>query len=322
MNARVLLITRFLSLSMKVAASNRDALTIFHVAWLSDAMRRLKQDDFQAVLVDLDLPDAKGLEALDALLGAAPHLPILVLGDNTVLQQMQMVEHGAQDYLLKHRLDANTLMSALHGSIARKAREEVMFSEKQCAQLTMDSIGDGVLGTDSAGLVTFLNPVAERLLGWTYAEAAGRHLMEVFQVVGATNRERVVPRLESKMQTGRTMVLLPSYVLVRRDGHESPIEDYAAPLYDRNNHICGMAVVFHEVTKSRAMAHNLAHPPEHDVLDHLLNQALQENGLKQRIARAPTQSKPVDSGECRSLLSLGQQRWPSRFSAPAPRALS
>jgi PAS domain S-box-containing protein len=321
MNVRVLLVTRFRYLSMKVAASNRDALTIFHVAWLSDAMRRLKQGNFQAIMVDLDLPDAKGLEALHALTEAAPHLPILVLGDDTVLQQMKMVEHGAQDYLLKHRLDAETLMRALHGSIARKAREKVMFSEKQCAQLTMDSMGDGVLGTDNAGIVTFLNPAAERLIGWTYAEAAGRHLMEVFQVVGAANRERVVPRLESKVQKGRTMVL-PNCLLVRRDGHESPIEDYAEPLYDRNNQICGMAVVFHEITESRAMAHNLAHPPEHDVLNHLSNQVLQENGLKQQIARAPTQSKPVDSGECRSLLSPGQLRRPSRSPSPAPRALS
>jgi DNA-binding NarL/FixJ family response regulator len=112
MNVRVLLVTRFRHLSMKVAASNRDALTIVHVAWLSDAIRRLKQNNFQAVMVDLDLPDAKGLEALHALTGAAPHLPILVLGNDTVLQQMKMVDHGAHDYLLKHRLDADTLMRA------------------------------------------------------------------------------------------------------------------------------------------------------------------------------------------------------------------
>jgi DNA-binding NtrC family response regulator len=162
MNVRVLLVTRFRSLSMKVAASNRDALTIVHAAWLSDAIRRLKQNNFQAILVDLDLPDAKGLEALHALTEVAPHLPILVLGDATVLQQMKIVEHGAHDYLLKHRLDADTLMRALHASIDRKAREGVVFSDNKRAQLTIDSIGDGILSTDNAGLITFLNPVADR----------------------------------------------------------------------------------------------------------------------------------------------------------------
>src|SRR5450631_1348170 len=129
MNIRVLLVTRFRELSMKVSALNRDALTIVHVAWLSDAIRRLKQNNFQAVMVDLDLPDAKGLEALHALTRVAPHLPILVLGDDSVLQQMKMLEQGAHDYLLKHRLDSDTLMRALHGSIARKAREGVFLSD-------------------------------------------------------------------------------------------------------------------------------------------------------------------------------------------------
>jgi PAS domain-containing protein len=132
--------------------------------------------------------------------------------------------------VLKHRLDAETLMRAVDGSIARKAREGVM---NKRAQLTMNSIGDGILSTDNSGLITFLNPIAERLIGWTYAEAAGRHLMEVFQVV------------------------------------ESPVEEHASLLYDRSNHISGMVVVLHAVTESRATAHKSLHPAEHDVLDHL-----------------------------------------------------
>jgi PAS domain S-box-containing protein len=319
MNVRVLLVTRFRHLSMKVAASNQDALTIVHVAWLSDAIRRLKQNNFQAVMVDLDLPDAKGLEALRALTGAAPHLPILVLGDDTVLQQMKMVEHGAHDYLLKHRLGADTLMRALHGAIARKAREGAMFSEKKRAQLTIKSIGDGVLSTDNAGLITFLNPVAERLIGWTYAEAAGHHLMEVFQVVEATTRERVVPRMESRVQSDQTIIWPPNRLLVRRDGHELPIEDYAAAIYDRSNSISGMVVVIHDLTESRAMART--YPAEHDVLNRLLSGELPGNRRKHGPIRAPTRNKPLASDERQSSLYPGQHR-PWRSRSAAPRALS
>jgi PAS domain S-box-containing protein len=321
MNVRALLVTRFRELSMKIAASNRDALTLIHVAWLSDAIRRLKQSDFQAILVDLDLPDAKGLEALHGLMEVAPHLPILVLGDDTVLEQMKMMEHGAHHYLLKHRLDSDTLMRALHGSIARKASEGVLLSDTRRAQLTINSIGDGVLSTNNAGLITFLNPVAEQLIGWTYAEGVGRHLLEVFQVIDAATRQRVVPRLESKVQRDRAMMLPPNCVLVRRDGHESPIEHYAVLISDRSNHISGMVVIFHDVTESRAISHTLTHSAEHVVLNHRPNRALPDGQLKQGNARAPTQSKPVDSDECRSLLSLGQQR-PRRFRSPAPRTLS
>jgi PAS domain S-box-containing protein len=299
---------------MKVAASNRDALTIIHVAWLSDAISRLKQEDCQAVMVDLDLPDAKGLEALNALMGAAPHLPILVLGDDTLLEQMKMVEHGAHDYLLKHHFGADTLTRALHGSIARKAREGVLFSDHKCTQLTMNSIGDGVLSTDNAGLIAFLNPVAERLIGWTYAEAAGRHRLEVFHVVEATTRERVVPRMQSKVQRGR--ILPPNSLLVRRDGHELPIEDYAALTYDRSNHISGTVVVFDHVTRSRAMRHKSGHPAKHDVLNHRPNRALPDTRLTQATAGPPTQSTPVDSGELLSPsdnnAGLGESALPRR----------
>jgi PAS domain S-box-containing protein len=292
---------------MKVSALNRDALTIVHVAWLSDAIRRLQRHDFQAVMVDLDLPDAKGLKALHALMEAAPHLPILVLGDDTVLQQMKVVKHGAHDYLLKCRLDANNLMRALNSSIARKAREGASFTDKRRAQTIINSIGDGVLGTDNAGLVTFLNPAAEKLIGWTYTDAVGRHLWEVFQVIDATTRERVATRMESKAQKSRTMLSPPNCLLVRRDGHESPSEDCAALVYDRNNHIAGLPVTFYDVTEPRAVAHKLAHLVECD-------------DLKLGIARTPTRSNPVDSGECQSLLRPGlQSAW--RFRSPARAAL-
>jgi PAS domain S-box-containing protein len=319
MNARVLLVTRFRDLSMKIAGSNRDALTIVHVAWLSDAIRRLEQSDFQAVMVDLDLPDAKGLEGLHALARIAPHLPILVLGDDSVLQQMKMLEHGADDYLLKHRLDSDTLMRALHGSIARKAREGVLLNTRRRTQLTLNSIGDGVLSTNNAGLITFINPVAEQLIGWMNAEGIGRHLLEVFQVIDATTRERVVPRVESRVQGDRTMILPPNRLLVRRDGHELPIEDYAALIYDRSSSISGMVVVIHDLTESRAMART--YPAEHYVLNPLLSGERPGNGRKHGPARTPTQNKPSASDERQSSLYPGQHR-PWRSRSAAPRALS
>ena len=319
MNARVLLVTRFRDLSMKVTGSNRDALTIVHVAWLSDAIRRLEQSDFQAVLVDLDLPDAKGLEGLHALARIVPHLPILVLGDDSVLQQMKMLEHGADDYLLKHRLDSDTFMRALHGSIDRKARERVLLNNRRRTQLTLNSIGDGVLSTDNAGLITFINPVAEPLIGWMNAEGVGRHLLEVFQVIDATTRERVVPRMESRVQSDRTIIWPPNRLLVRRDGHELPIEDYAAAIYDRSNSISGMVVVIHDLTESRAMART--YPAEHDVLNRLLSGELPGNRRKHGPIRAPTRNKPLASDERQSSLYPGQHR-PWRSRSAAPRALS
>src|SRR5450631_4816587 len=256
MSALVLFITRDRELLKRLTKSlsdfTEDALTIECVDHLSEATHRLNRDrSIDVVIMDWDLPTTRGFETLPVLMGAAPHLPIIILGDDpNLLQQMNLVEHGAQDYLLKRRLDADTLTCMVHSAIARTSREGILFCDRERAQVTLNAIGDAVLSTDGNWRVTFLNPVAEKLIGWTNAEAAGRQLTEVFQVIDATTRERIVPCLEFEVEKGRTIILPLNCVLVRRDGHESPIEDSAAPIHDRGGHVAGMVVVFHDVSEA------------------------------------------------------------------------
>jgi diguanylate cyclase (GGDEF)-like protein/PAS domain S-box-containing protein len=297
MSALVLLITHDRDLWKRLTRSlsdfTDDALTVECVDRLSDATQRLNLDDsVEAVIMDWDLPATRGLETLLVLMGAAPHLPIIILGDDpNLLQQMNLVERGAQDYLLKRRLDADTLICMVHSAIARKSREGILFCDKERAQVTLNSIGDAVLSTDGNWCVTFLNPVAEKLTGWTYAAAAGRHLTEIFQVIDAATRERIVPCLEFEVAKGRTIILPPNCVLVRRDGHESPIEDSAAPIHDRDGHVAGMVVVFHDVSEVQAMAQRMTHLAEHDILTSLPNRALFDDRLEQGIALARRHSR-------------------------------
>ena len=297
MSALVLLITRDRELTTRLTRSlsdyTEDALTIECVDRLSDATQQLNLNhSVDAVVMDWDLPETRGFETLLLLMGAAPHLPIIILGDDpNLLQQMSLVEHGAQDYLLKHRLDAETLIGMVHSAIARKSREGILFCDNERAQVTLNSIGDAVLSTDGHWCITFLNPVAEKLIGWTNAEAAGRQLTEVFQVINATTRERIVPCLEFEVKKGRTIILPPNCVLVRRDGHESPIEDSAAPIHDRGGGIAGMVVVFHDVSEAQAMAQRMSHLAQHDILTSLPNRALLDDRLEQGIALAQRYSR-------------------------------
>jgi diguanylate cyclase (GGDEF)-like protein/PAS domain S-box-containing protein len=291
-SALVLLITRDRGLTERIALSlsdfNEDAITIECVDCLSEATQQLNLNDrIDAVIMDWDLPATTGFEMLVALMGKAPHLPIIILGDDPILlRQMNLVEHGAQDYLLKRRLDADTLIGMVHSAIARKSREWSLFCDKERAQVTLNSIGDAVLSTDGNWRITFLNPVAEKLTGWTNAEAGGRQLVDVFQVIDAATRERIVPCLEFEIEKGRTVILPPNCLLVRRDGHESPIEDSAAPIHDRSGRIGGMVVVFHDVSETQAMAQKMTHLAEHDILTSLPNRALLDDRLEQGIARA------------------------------------
>jgi diguanylate cyclase (GGDEF)-like protein/PAS domain S-box-containing protein len=299
LSALALLLTRDRVLLERLAQSFPDpavdALVIEHVERLADATRRLKAaDDVQAVIVDWDLPDTKVFEAFLTLIAAAPHLPILVVGaDTNLLQQMNLVEHGAQEYLLKSRLDGDLLASVVHSSIARKSREEILYSDKERAQITLNSIGDAVLSTDGDWRITFLNPVAERMIGWPYIEAAGRHLSEVFHVIDGVTRERITPQLQVEIKKGRTMILPPNCVLVRRDGHESPIEDSAAPIHDRTGRVSGMVVVFHDVSDTRAMTQRMIHLAQHDTLTALPNRALLDDRLDQGITLAHLQGRQL-----------------------------
>jgi DNA-binding NarL/FixJ family response regulator len=118
----------------------------FIIEWvrrLSDGLARVSKGGIAAVLLDLSLPDSQGINTFSTLSLAAPGVPILVLvdvGDEDIAKEA--VERGAQDYLLKIRLDNYSLTRALHSVIARKAVEDALFLEKERAQVTLNSIGD------------------------------------------------------------------------------------------------------------------------------------------------------------------------------------
>jgi PAS domain S-box-containing protein len=122
---------------------------------------------------------------------------------------------------------------------------------RESLQTTLKSIGDAVISTDDAGRVSFLNPVAERLTGWTLAEAAGRPLAEVFRIVNELTREPVESPAEIVLREGRVVGLANHTVLVARDGSELPVEDSGAPIRDERGHITGIVLVFHDVSERR-----------------------------------------------------------------------
>lgn len=297
MSTHVLIITRDRNLTSRLSKAvsdfSPDTLTIEAVERVSEATQRIKQnDDVDAIMMDWDLPATRGFETLLVLMGAVPGLPIIVLGnDPNLSQQMNLVEHGAQDYLLKGCLDAEALISRVHSAIARKSREGILFRDQERAQVTLNSMGDAVLSTDGDWRITFLNPVAESLIGWTFAEAAGQKLTEVFHVIDASTRERIVPCLEFEVGQGHTVILPPNCVLLRRDGPELPIEDSAAPIHDRGGRVAGLVVVFHDVSAAKAMAQKITHLAQHDMLTSLPNRGLLDARLEQGIALAQRHSR-------------------------------
>ncbi len=170
--------------------------------------------------------------------------------------------------------------------IERKLTEEALAQEKERAQVTLASIGDGVIRTDAAGVIDYLNPVAERLTGWSAAEACGQPVLSVFQVVDETTGRPVPNLVERCLQEGE-VVELPGYSLIlRRDGGESAIRDSVAPIRDRHGRITGTVLVFKDVTLLRGMEREMVYLARHDPLTGLINRREFERRLQHCLTTA------------------------------------
>ncbi len=133
----------------------------------------------------------------------------------------------------------------------RRAREAVHRSNENLA-VTLHSIGDAVLATDTQRRVTQMNPVAARLTGWTQAEASGRRVEEVFRIVNEETRQPAVVPVDAVLATGEIHGLANHTVLIARDGTERPVADSAAPIRDRQGCTIGVVLVFRDMTAEHA----------------------------------------------------------------------
>jgi diguanylate cyclase (GGDEF)-like protein/PAS domain S-box-containing protein len=238
-------------------------------------------------VVDLFLSDSQGIETFDTLLSASPHVPILVLShlrDEDVARLA--VQRGAQDYLLEERLDGHSLPKAVTSMLDRSAYSQTLFLETERAQVTLNSIGDAVISTDIAGSVTYLNPVAEKMTGWSWQEASGRPLQEVLRIIDGDSREPALNPLAMAILQNKSVGLSANCVLIRRDGYESAIEDTAAPIRDPCGRVTGAVIVFHDVSVARTMSLRMSYLAQHDFLTELPNRMLLNDRLRQAIASA------------------------------------
>lgn len=147
----------------------------------------------------------------------------------------------------------------LADSAARRAAEKEVLREREHALVTLRSIGDAVIATDTEGLVTRMNAVAEQLTGWPQDEALGRSLEEVFNIIDAGTREKSVNPVARVLDTGKIVGLGNHTVLIARDGREYQVADSAAPILGQDGATLGVVLVFRDVTEEYALQEQLAH---------------------------------------------------------------
>ncbi|PWT91295.1 MAG: hypothetical protein C5B54_05575 [Acidobacteria bacterium] len=147
--------------------------------------------------------------------------------------------------------------------LGRSAREAKLQATKQLETLnvTLSSIGDAVIAANHDGLISFMNPVAEKLTGWPLQEAIGKPLENVFQIMNEETRQRVTNPALKAMQDGGIYGLANHTVLIARNGVEIAIDDSGAPIRDHEGKIIGAILVFRDIAERRLadrIAANLA----------------------------------------------------------------
>lgn len=168
----------------------------------------------------------------------------------------------------------------------RKITEEALFNQKQQAQVTLESIGDAVISTNMQSEVTFINPIAEKMTGWSKSEAIGRPILEVFRILNESTRKLAPNPVDIALSHGVICGLANHTVLISKSGTEYDIEDSAAPIKDANGVLLGVVLVFHDVSDARVMAQKMTYLAEHDFLTDLPNRLLLTDRITQALNAA------------------------------------
>ena len=179
--------------------------------------------------------------------------------------------------------DDNGKVVAHEGTITditdRKRAETRVFEEKERAQVTLQSIGDGVITTDADGRVDYINPVAQDLTGWDLRGSRGKPVSQIMTIVNEHTRATVDNPVMRCLKEGRVITLAENSILINKAGDEIPIQDSAAPIRDRIGNIIGSVMVFHDTSKESRLFRQLSYQASHDAVTGLINRREFENRL-------------------------------------------
>ncbi|HEY4542401.1 MAG TPA: EAL domain-containing protein, partial [Noviherbaspirillum sp.] len=165
--------------------------------------------------------------------------------------------------------------------------EKLLFQEKNLAEATLNSIGEGVITVGLDGCVGYINPVAEQLCGWHRLDARGKPLHEVYCLLKLDRSP-----LRHPAQTPSATVMRcsePTHLLVSAAGKEYEIEDGASPMYDERGKVSGAVLIFRDVTAAQEMSRRLAWQAGHDALTGLANRLEFQTALESAIRSARAQ---------------------------------
>ncbi len=207
-------------------------------------------------------------------------------------------EFGYLGRFINQALDySNDRKAALHSALERaRDSEQELYREKEKAMVTLHSIGDAVVTTDQHGQVSYMNPIAEELLGWSFVDIRDVPLGKVIRLVDEDTGKSLASPVDQCLKTADRVVGEGHRLLVRHDGREIAITDTAAPILDQQGELIGAVLVFHDVGQARKLARQLSFQARHDPLTGLYNRREFEARLRDLLESA--HSKGLQHAVC------------------------
>jgi len=167
--------------------------------------------------------------------------------DEEKLLRSVALQNAQAVFLARERAERELI--AAKEALERKTSE--LAEQREFFLVTLASIGDGVITTDTHGRITFLNPVAEAMTGWKSGDASGQPLEKVFNIINEKSRKPAPNPVARVLLEGAIVGLANHTSLIARDGRETAIADSAAPIRDATGNISAVVIVFHNITQER-----------------------------------------------------------------------
>lgn len=242
------------------------------------------------VLLDVMLPEMSGHEVLQEIIKTNPEQSVVMMTARSTPERAgELILAGAVDFISKP-FRTEQLRRVCEIALQREnflvsnrefaQSQEALFQEKERAQVTLHSIADGVITTGLEGTIEYMNPVAERLSGWTQAEAMGKHVYHVLHGAIGEHLEAEYDPAAACLEASRPIHGAKTLTFINRNGSELKLDHIASPIRNRKNQPIGSVTVFRDITAAHQLEKKLEYQARHDLLTGLTNRAAFEERLR------------------------------------------
>ncbi len=218
---------------------------------LSSGLKILKEDAFDIILLDLELPDSSGIDTFLTILDQASDVPVIIL---TVFADEKLaaeaISQGGQDYLIKGRIDSILLERSIRYAIDRKRSEAKLRRMSRRTELILETAGEGILGLDTEGTIIFLNNAAAAMLGYTTDEVIGKNCLIMFHHSTLGGIPYPAEKCPVDAAFRHDSDQYGEEVFWRKDGSSFPVYFTSRPLYEENKRI-GAVVTFRDISERK-----------------------------------------------------------------------